>query len=732
MDITLVGRVVTVVFNGETVIDRQAIPGITGGALDSDEGKPGPIMLQGDHGPIDFRKVTITPAEGEAGEAAPHAPGGALGSGIDRSNFDTAVQPGQDFFQYVNGNWIKNNPIPPEYSRWGAFPQLRDNNLVYLRQILDELAGDPGALDPDRRKLRDLYRSATDEAALAHEGTTPLSPELERIAKINDRDELVVEVGRLHASGFGAMFSFGAYPDERQSDRYAAHLRQGGLGLPERGYYLGTSDDSKRIRTQYREHIAKMLALLGDSPESASAGADVVLDIETKLAEASRTPVQLRDREAQYNKKDKAALADLTPGLKWDAYFKAVGLAGGGDGVPYAIVGQPEFFTRLNEMLASVPLKDWQTYLRWHVVRSLAPYLSPEFERENFRFYDQTLRGVKQMQPRWKRAVESIDGLMGEALGRLYVEKHFPPEAKRRMDELVKNVLETYRQRIETRPWMGEETRKQALAKLALVSPKIGYPRHWRDYSDLEIAGDSYAANVIRARAFEVRYRLARLGKPVDRDEWGMTPPTVNAYYNATMNEIVFPAGILQPPFFDPSADDAVNYGAIGSVIGHEITHGFDDQGSRSDGSGNLKDWWTKDDRARFTALSDRLVKQFDACVAIDNLHVNGRLTLGENLADLGGVAISYAAWQKSLGDRPAPVIDGFTGPQRFFLGYARVWRGETRDADQRLRLRTDPHSPPRFRTLVPLSNIQAFYDAFNVKPGDAMYRPPGERVEVW
>ena len=653
---------------------------------------------------------------------------GPLKSGIDRANFDTSVRPGQDFYEYVNGNWIRNNPIPPEYSRWGAFPKLRDDNFAALRQIVEGLTGQSGTLDADRRKLRDFYLTAMDEARLEQQGVSPLEGELEKISRLSSPDELIALVGHFHATGVSGLFGFSVGPDEKQSDRYAVHLHQGGLGLPERGYYLGATDDSKRIRAQYLEHVAKMQALLGDSPESASAGAAAVLAIETRLAEASRAPVQLRDREAQYNKKTLSGLASLTPNLNWDQYLKAIGSVG----LSEVIVGQPEFFQRVSDMVASVSMPDWRTYLRWHLVHSSAAYLSDAFERENFRFYGQVMRGVKKMQPRWKRSIGTIDGLMGEALGRLYVEKYFTPAAKERMDELVKNILAAYRERIESRDWMGEETKKQALAKLAAVMPKIGYPDKWRDYSALEVGADSYVQNFMRAEAFEFRYRLSKLGQPVDRAEWHMTPPTVNAYYNPTMNEIVFPAGILQPPFFNPDADDAVNYGAIGAVIGHEITHGFDDQGSRSDAQGNLKNWWTAEDRARFTARTDALVKQFDACVAVDDLHVNGRLTLGENIADLGGITISYAAYQKSLNGRVPPVIDGLTGPQRFFIGFAQVWRGSTRDADERVLLRTDPHSPPRFRTLVPLSNLQSFYDAFDVKPGDAMYRPPSLRVEVW
>jgi putative endopeptidase len=667
--------------------------------------------------------------------ASPSVPAAAnpapLKSGIDPANFDTSVKPGQDFFQYVNGNWIKSNPIPAEYSRWGAFPQLRDNNLAALHRILAGLVDQSAPRDGNPKKLSAFYMTAMDEARLEQQGAAPLAPELEKISSANTPQELTTLVAHLHAAGLPALFALSVAPDEKKSDRYAVHLRQGGLSLPERNYYFDDTDDAKRIRAQYREHVAKMLALLGDAPDAASAGAGAVLRIETRLAEASRTPTQLREREAQYNKQTLAQLKSLVPEIDWPAYLHTTGVANA-ETVDAVIVGQPEFLARVNEMLPSVSIADWRTYLRWHLVHHTAPYLGDAFERENFRFYNQTLRGIKEMQPRWKRAVGTIDRLMGEALGKLYVEKYFTADAKRRMDQLVQNILAVYAQRMQSRDWMSEQTKSQALAKLALFTPKIGYPDRWRDYSALEIKNDSYVQNVLRAQAFETRYRLSRLGQSVDRAEWHMTPPTVNAYYNSTMNEIVFPAGILQPPFFDPSADDAVNYGAIGAVIGHEITHGFDDQGSRSDGEGNLKNWWAPEDRAKFNAKTDKLAAQYYACTLQGTLHVNGRLTLGENIADLGGVAIAYAAYQKSLNGHPAPTIDGLTGPQRFFIGYAQIWRGAIRDADQRLLLRTDPHSPSQFRTNVPLSNFQPFYDAFNLKTGDALYRPPEDRVEVW
>jgi putative endopeptidase len=651
-----------------------------------------------------------------------------LASGIDRTDFDASAKPGDDFFQYVNGNWLKKNPIPAEYSRWGAFSKLRDDNLANLRKILEGLSDQNDTLEGNKRKLRDFYATAMDQAKLNEQGVKPLADEFARIDKIKNVDDLVAELGHLSATGIPVLFHFSVDQDEKQSTRYAIQFWQGGLGLPERDYYLGDSDDSKRIRTAYQEHVAKMLELLGDSPKDAAAGAKAVLAIETKLAEASRKPVDLRDREANYNKMNLQELAELVPSVKWNSYWRAVDVQNPED----CIIGQPEFMKRVNELLSSVPIDEWKTYLRWHLIHATAPYLSEPLEKENFNFYSGVLRGVKEMQPRWKRAINTIDRQMGEALGQLYVEKYFPPAAKKRMDELVKNLMVAYRERIETRDWMSPETKKEALNKLSTVTPKIGYPSKWRDYSKLDIGTDSYVQNVLRAEAFETARRVSRLHKPVDRDEWSMTPPTVNAYYNPNLNEIVFPAGILQPPFFDPNVDDAKNYGSIGAVIGHEITHGFDDQGSRSDANGNLRNWWTADDRTHFNAKTDKLVKQYNECNPIEDLHINGKLTLGENLADLGGITIAYAAYQKSLAGKPAPVIDGFTGPQRFYMGYAIVWRESIRDAELKMMLRTNPHSPDRFRTLVPISNVQTFYDAFSVKPGDKMYRPPEERVEVW
>jgi putative endopeptidase len=651
-----------------------------------------------------------------------------LKSGIDRANFDTSVSAGRDFFQYVNGNWIKNNPIPPDQSRWGSFSELHERDLQELKQIFEQLQSASSALDEDQRKLRDFYATAMAEAKLQRDGASPLKSKFDKIAAISNSDDLARALAQLHRVGVTPLFGFRVGQDEKNSAQYIVSLSQGGLSLPERNYYVGTDADSMAIRAKFHDHVVKMLRLLGDSEQDAAAGADVVMDIETRLAEKSRTPVQLRDVEKRYNKKTRAQLQELCPNFNWELYSKTIGVKGQDD----VIVGEPEFFQRATELLSSVPMPSWKIYLRWHLLDDMSPYLSDDFANESFEFSGKTLRGQKQIEARWKRAVQTIDRLMGEDLGKIYVERYFPPEAKRRMQDLVHNIIEAYRERIGTRDWMSEGTKQQALAKLDKVMRKIAYPDKWRDYSALAISTDSYVQNVMRARAFNFEYRLSKLGGPIDRGEWGMTPPTVNAYYNPTMNEIVFPAGILQPPFFNRDADDAVNYGAIGAVIGHELTHGFDDQGSHYDADGNMKNWWSPEDKKRFTAKTEALARQYDRCVAIDDLHVNGHLTLGENLADLGGLTIALAAYHRSLEGKLAPVIDGFTGDQRFFIGFAQVWRGSNFPQSLRVRLRTDPHSPEHFRCNVPVSNLIAFYEAFGIKEGDAMYRPSQDRVEVW
>jgi putative endopeptidase len=650
-----------------------------------------------------------------------------LKSGIERSYFDNSVKPGQDFFQYVNGGWIGKNPIPPDQRSWGVDQVMHEQTLVQLRDIIQSLSQKPD-LTPNEQKIRDLFATATDETKLQREGAGPLKDEFDAIAQAQTLDQLIVLIAREHVNGLDVAFNFSINPDEKISSQYTVHLTQGGLGLPERGYYLDDDEEQKQIRTQYLAHVTKMFELIGDAPDTAKSQAAVVLDIETRLAKASRTPVQLRDIESQYNKKTLAELKSLTPKLNWDLYFKSIG----NPRLKDVIVGQPEFFEQLDKMLGGVSPADWRTYLRWHLIHEAAKRLSDPFVNEDFRFYGGVLSGLKEIQPRWKRGIRAVDGLLGEALGELYVQKHFTPDAKRRAQDLVRNVVDAYRDRIDAVDWMAPQTKKQAIAKLASVMRKIGYPDKFRDYSDYQVKPDSYVQNALRGAAFDFRYWLHKLPQPVDKTLWEMTPPTINAYYEPSLNEIVFPAGILQPPYFDPTCDDAVNYGAIGAVIGHEMTHGFDDQGCLFDAEGNMKNWWTPEDKKRFDAKGEKLVRQFDACVAVDDIHVNGKLTLGENIADLGGLAISYSAYHKSLAGKPAPVIDNFTGDQRFFIGFGQSWRTQTRPETLKMRVRVDPHSPERFRVNVPLSNLQPFYDAFDIKPGDPMYRDADARVQVW
>ena len=649
-------------------------------------------------------------------------------SGIDRSLFDTSIAPGDDLFRYANGNWIRHNPIPPDQVAWGVDEELHEQTLARLHQIVDSLVNEKAPLSGDPQKVRDFYATATDEAKLNAQEAKPLDEELGRVARVQSVGDLVSLAAYFNAIDIDAPFSFGIDQDERMSTRYAVHLSQAGIGLPERDYYLSDDEDSKRIREQYRGHVSKMLQLLGDAPDAAAREADAVLSIETSLARASRTPVQNRDVEALYNKKTLPQLKELMPGLNWDAYLAELGAPKFDD----VIVGQPEFFQAVDRLLASVPLEQWRAYFRWHLIHSTAEYLSDPFVNEDFRFYGTTLTGAKELRPRWKRALRNVDRLLGQPLGKLYVQKYFPPEAKRQVSVMVAHIIDAYRQRIRTRDWMSPQTKEKALAKLETVMPKLGYPDKWRDYSALKITSDSYVQNALRARSFEFHYWLAKLNEPVDRTEWGMTPPTINAYYNPSLNEIVFPAGILQAPYFDPAIDDAANYGSIGATIGHEMTHGFDDQGCLFDAQGNMSNWWTPQDKSRFDARAARLVEQFNACVAVDDVHVNGKLTLGENIADLGGLVIAYEAYHASLAGKPAPVLDGFTADQRFFLAYAQSWRTVNRPERLRVRARVDPHAPEPFRVNVPVSDVQGFYDAFGVKPGQGLYRSPDQRVEVW
>src|SRR5213596_3126733 len=652
---------------------------------------------------------------------------------LDPKNIDTSVKPQEDFYLYANGGWLKRNPVPPEYSRWGSFSELEEKNNEALHKIAEKTANahvDANAA-PEIQKVGDYYASGMDETAIEAARTKPLEDELKRIDAIKDRSDLLKAIARLHAIGIGAFFEFGSGQDAKDSTRDIAQAHQGGLGLPDRDYYTKTDEDSKKKRAAYVDHVTKMLTLLGEAPGKADSDAKKIMALETSLAKASRTRVELRDPQKNYNKMSQTDLQKLTPDWNWADYFKAINLTEPGD----INVGQPDFFKAANAMFTKTSIDDWKTYLRWHLIDDAAAELSKDFVNEDFNFNQGVLRGTKEIKPRWKRVVASTDGALGEALGKLYVAEYFPPEAKARALEMINNLKAALADRIKALDWMDEPTKQQALKKLAAMNVKIGYPDKWRDYSLLKIDRGPYILNAIRAENFEVNRQLKKIGKPVDRTEWGMTPPTVNAYYNPNMNEIVFPAGILQPPFFYANADDAINYGGIGAVIGHEMTHGFDDQGRQFDAVGNLRDWWSPESAAKFKERSKAVVQQYNENEPLPGLHVNGELTQGENIADLGGVKLAYAALQKALDKHPEDrnkKIDGFTPEQRFFLSFAAIWRQKIRDEDQKMRLTTDPHSPAQFRVNGPLSDLPEFQKAFNVPDGSPMVRPADKCVNIW
>jgi predicted metalloendopeptidase len=652
-------------------------------------------------------------------------------SGIDTQYIDPSVRAQDDFFTYLNGKWLKATEIPADRSSWGTFMKLREDTQPQLLGIIDAVRQDPHKKPgTDAQKIADLYASFMDEHRLETLGYKPLTGELARIRTLKDKKGVPGLIAHLARIGVATPYGIGVAQDAKASTKYAAYVRQGGLGMPDRDYYLKL-DDAKMAATKakYERHVANVLALAGDKDAAADAKAKAIVAFETALAKAQWTKVELRDPNKSYNKMDVAQLTALTPGYDWKT---ALGAAGVGNKVGYVIVGQPSYLQAFDKVLADTDLETVKAYFQWQLLREYAPYLSQAFVDEDFDFYGKALTGVDVNRPRWKRGVAVVEGALGEALGREYVAKYFPPERKARMEELVKNVLAAYRESIDHLDWMGPDTKQEAQAKLAKFTPKIGYPNKWRDYSRLAIKQDDLVGNVERAATFAYNRNVDKLGKPIDREEWGMTPQTVNAYYNSRMNEIVFPAAILQPPFFDAQADDAVNYGAIGAVIGHEIGHGFDDKGSQSDGDGNLRNWWTAEDQARFKAKTDMLVKQYDAFEPIPGYHVNGALTLGENIGDNSGLAIAYKAYKISLKGGKAPVIDGLTGDQRFFMGFGQVWRSKMREAQQVVQVKTDPHSPGRFRANGTLRNQAAFYEAFGVKEGDKMYLPPEQRVTIW
>ncbi|HEX4546071.1 MAG TPA: M13 family metallopeptidase [Candidatus Acidoferrum sp.] len=647
--------------------------------------------------------------------------------GFDTANLDKTCKPCDDFYQFAMGGWMKTNPIPPEYPSWGTFTLLADKNQQNLRQILETASSAQAAPGSNEQKIGDFYSSCMDASAIDRAGIKPIEPELERIAGIKSPAEFEAEAQRLQARGVNALFRFGSNQDAKDSTQVIGGAYQGGLGLPDREYYLKEDDKSKQLRDAYVKHVAKMFELLGDAADTSGAEAHTVLKIETALATVSMKNTDLRDPVKTYHKMTLAELKTLTPDISWEAYFKAAGHPE----LKEINVGQPDFFKALDARWTTTSLEDWKTYLRWHLLNATAPALSENFVNEDFDFRGKTLTGAKEIQPRWKRCVQATDRALGEALGQVYVQKYFPPEARARALEMVHNLIAALRGDLETLPWMGADTRGQATAKLQAFAVKIGYTDKWRDYSGLRIDRKSYAENQLLSLEFDSARRLNKIGKPVDRTEWGMTPPTVNAYNNSNMNEIVFPAGILQPPFYDPKADDALNYGGMGAVIGHEITHGFDDHGSQFDAKGNLKNWWSEEDLKNFKSRAGCVSDQFDGYVVDGDLHQNGKLVLGESIADLGGLAISYAAYEKSLEGKPRPPDkDGFTPEQRFFLGWAQVWGTNERLEYARLLANTNPHPLPRFRTNGPLSNMAIFAKAFGCKKGDAMVRD--EACKIW
>jgi putative endopeptidase len=649
---------------------------------------------------------------------------------IDQSNFDTSVKPSDDFFLYANGGWIKRTEIPADQTRWGSFNVLIERNNDALHAIAEKVSK-TNSTDSDTKKVGDYFASGMDEKTIEAMKAKPLQDELAKIDSMNDKNDVLKEIAHLHMSGVNAFFNFASSQDDKDSTREIAQAVQGGLGMPDRDYYTKTDDASKKLRDQYVAHVTKMLTLLGEEQAKAADDATKIMALETSLAQASRTRVELRDREKNYNKMTPDDFQKLTPDWKWADYFEGIGLTSPGD----IDVHQPDFFKAVNTAFTSTSLDDWKSYLRWHLINATASALSADFVNEDFDFKEKTLRGTQQIKPRWKRVITSEDGEIGEALGKLYVKEYFPPAAKARALELINNLKEALADRIKSLEWMDDTTKQKALEKLAAFQVKIGYPEKWRDYSTLMIDRGPFVLNELRAENFESKRQLNKIGKPVDRTEWGMTPPTVNAYYNPKMNEIVFPAGILQPPFFYANADDAVNYGGIGCVIGHEMTHGFDDQGRKYDKLGNMTDWWTKESADAYEKRRQAVVDQYNGYEALPGLHVNGELTQGENIADIGGVKIAYAALQKALAKHPEDrnkKIDGYTPEQRFFLAFAGIWRSKIRDEEQKLRLNTDPHSPGHFRVNGPLSDLSEFAKAFNIPDGSPMVRPADKRVNIW
>ncbi|MFT5756684.1 MAG: putative endopeptidase [Alteromonadaceae bacterium] len=650
-----------------------------------------------------------------------------LTSGIDKANMDTSVRAQDNFYQYINGSWLKNTEIPGDKTAIGSFYDLRDEADDNVKAIIEELSATPDLkTGSDEQKVADLFRSYMNVDARDAVGITPIQSILNEINTIKDKNALAAFFGKYQAAGVGSPLAFYIDVDGKDSSRYATHIWQSGLGLPDKDYYFNEAERFVELRNGYVVHIKNMYKLAGlTDGETAAMN---IMALETKLADFHWTRVESRDSTKTYNKFDVANLNTVTDAFNWSAYLEAQDVAKQKD----IILNQPSFIKGFGEIFAATSLENWKEYLTFHTLSNFAGSLTSALDNENFDFYSKQLNGRKEQRPMWKRGVAVVNANLGEVIGKVYVGRHFTPEAKSRMSQLVENLRSSYGHSIDELEWMSEDTKKAAHVKLAAFTPKIGYPDKWEDYSSLEIKADDLIGNMMRSGNISHHKDVEKLGGPIRKWEWGMTPQTVNAYYNPTVNEIVFPAAILQPPFFNMSADDAANYGGIGAVIGHEMGHGFDDQGSKYDAEGNLKNWWTEADLAAFKLRADNLVAQYDGYAVYDDLNVNGALTLGENIGDLSGVTIAYKAYKASLNGQEAPVIDGLTGNQRFFMGYAQIWRGKLVEKSMRNRVATDPHSPGEFRVLGILSNVDEFYKAFDIKVGDAMYLAPDKRVKIW
>jgi len=662
-------------------------------------------------------------------ESAPETPAAesvVLGSGLDLDAMDTSVKPGDDLFRYMNGTWLKETEIPADKSNYGGAMILVDGAVADVRAIIEESANGDFAKGTDEQKVGDLYKSYLNMERRNALGVAPLMPELDRIDAISSRQELAHYFGDAQVRGYGTPMNLSQFADMKNPQHYALYVFQGGLGLPDREYYFTDDERAEEIRVAYAEHVEKMFGLAG--LDDGAAAAATVMALETRIAEQHMLKESARDWAANYNKVPVAKLGELMPNFDWTAFLSAAHLAEL-DGL---IVIMSDYMRALDGIIQDTDLDTWKTYLKWGAVNTAAARLNADLDKQNFEFYSKTLSGTPQQQEPWRRASHTVSGTLGEVVGKVYVRKHFPPQAKARMEALVANLIVAYEKSIKELDWMGEETKAEALDKLSKFTPKVGYPDEWRDYSALVVEPDDLFGNLQRAAVAEHARQVERQGGLIDPNEWGMTPQTVNAYYSPTRNEIVFPAAFLQPPFFNPAADDAVNYGAIGAVIGHEIGHGFDNRGSAFDGDGALRNWWADEDRAEFEKRTDKLVAQYDAFMVFDDLAVNGTYTLGENIGDLGGISIGLLAYQMSLNGEEPPVIDGFTGVQRVFLGNAQAWRRKYREESLRQRMATGTHAPEEFRTNGPVRNIAEFYEAFDVKEGDALYLPPEERVKIW